>query len=135
MSWSVDLIIVRVAVAVIVQVDRSILVSQRRAHSDHGGLWEFPGGKVESHESVYEALCRELKEEVNLDVLSASPFIQVSHSYEKYDVLLDTWLVEQFNGEPQGVEGQLVRWVCKDELRDLPMPEANDAIKKALFSQ
>lgn len=117
-----------VAVGVVINSDCKILVAKRHSHADHGGLWEFPGGKVEANEPVYDALCRELTEEVSLEVLSASPLIQIAHTYNKYDVLLDVWRVDAFNGEAQGAEGQVVRWVDVNELSVLQMPEANQQI-------
>lgn len=124
---------IHVAVGVVIDGSK-ILIAKRRQQSDHGGLWEFPGGKVESGETVYDALCRELKEEVNITVLSAEPFISVKHQYQQYNVLLDVWRVNDFSGDAKGVEGQSVRWVDITELECFEMPEANHDIISALHA-
>jgi len=121
-----------VAVGVIVNSDHHILVAKRPDHVDHGGLWEFPGGKVESDEDVYAALCRELKEEVGLDVVVAKPLLKIEYDYDRYSVLLDTWIVSEFSGEAIGVEGQVVRWVPLKALEKLTMLSANRAIIASL---
>ncbi|MCB1827836.1 MAG: 8-oxo-dGTP diphosphatase MutT [Coxiellaceae bacterium] len=117
-----------VIVGVAQNSNKMILLSKRRPEVDHGSLWEFPGGKIEENETPYDALCRELKEEVGIDVVSATPLMQVTHSYPKYDVLLDVWLVDEFSGNPEGLEGQVVCWVDRQTLPSYPMPEANQAI-------
>ena len=118
----------------IINADNQYLVAKRLSTSDHAGLWEFPGGKVELGESVYDALCRELKEEINCDVLAATPFLQVSYDYEKYSVLLDTWRIEKFSGDLYGAEGQEIAWVGFEKLIQLPVPRANKKIIDALNS-
>lgn len=123
---------IHVAVGIIVNSEKQVLVAKRPGHVDQGGLWEFPGGKVEDNEDVYSALCRELKEEINLDVLSATPFLKITHDYPNYSVLLDTWRVEKFQGELFGAEGQAIRWLCFQELRNLSMPAGNQSIIDAL---
>ena len=119
---------IHVAVGVLINTARQILVAQRPRSADHGGLWEFPGGKVESGEGVYQALCRELKEEIDIDVLSAAPLTKIHYDYDRYSVLLDTWIVDTFDGKARGVEGQVVRWISLSELQTLTMPKANDQI-------
>lgn len=125
---------IHVAVGIIINAEDQVLVAKRPAHVDQGGLWEFPGGKVEDNEDVYSALCRELKEEINVEVLSATPFLKITHEYPNYSVLLDTWRVEKFRGELFGVEGQAIRWVSFQELRNVSMPAGNQSIIDALKS-
>ncbi|AUB74403.1 Nudix family hydrolase [Pseudomonas paraversuta] len=122
---------VHVAAAVIRGTDGKILIA-RRADSQHqGGLWEFPGGKVEAGESVEAALGRELQEELGIRVESARPLIKVQHDYPDKQVLLDVWEVSAFAGEPHGVEGQPVAWVSARELADYQFPAANEPIVAA----
>jgi len=112
-----------------------ILISRRHDHLHQGGLWEFPGGKVEAGESVGEALARELLEELAVTVLVAEPFQQIRHDYPDKSVLLDFWLVTEFDGEARGVEGQPVEWVNVAALRDYEFPAANVAIVDALIER
>ncbi|CAK9887665.1 MULTISPECIES: Nudix family hydrolase [Pseudomonas] len=122
---------VHVAAAVIRSSDGRILIA-RRADSQHqGGLWEFPGGKVEEGEAVELALARELQEELGIVVTAARPLIKVKHDYPDKQVLLDVWEVNGFTGEPHGAEGQPLAWVSARELADYDFPEANQPIVAA----
>lgn len=109
-----------------------ILISKRAAHLHQGGLWEFPGGKVEADESVQQALQRELSEElgivIRLDSDALQPLIQIAHDYPDKQVLLDVWQLRDFTGEAAGQEGQLVRWVESQSLSDYAFPQANRPI-------
>ena len=118
---------VHVAVGLLLRSNQ-VLIALRPKQSHQGGLWEFPGGKVEQGESVEVALSRELKEELGVDVHSANPVMQISHSYHDKKVLLDVWAVDDFSGEPCGIEGQPVKWVSQASLQNHPFPEANQAI-------
>lgn len=127
--------IIHVAVGVIVNDQQQVLIAKRPSHADHGNLWEFPGGKKENGETIYEALCRELKEEINLDVLSASPFLKISHDYPKYSVLLDCWRVDAYQSDNlHGAEGQTIEWVDLTALKERAMPAANLEILAELTS-
>ena len=122
---------VHVAAAVIRSNDGRILIA-RRADSQHqGGLWEFPGGKVEAGEAVEIALARELNEELGIVVTQARPLIKVRHDYPDKQVLLDVWEVDGFTGEPHGAEGQPLAWVSARELSQYDFPEANQPIVAA----
>ncbi len=122
---------VHVAAAVIRGVDGRVLIAKRAANQHQGGLWEFPGGKVEVGESVRDALVRELHEELRIRVESARPLIQVQHDYPDKQVLLDVWEVSVFSGEPHGVEGQPLAWASERELLDYKFPAANQPIVAA----
>ena len=122
---------VHVAAAVIRGTDGRILIARRADTQHQGGLWEFPGGKVEAGESVSAALSRELKEELGIDVTSARPLITVKHDYPDKHVLLDVWEVSAFTGEPCGVEGQPLAWVSQRDLASYAFPEANRPIVAA----
>lgn len=82
-----------------------ILVAKRPNHSHQGGLWEFPGGKVQSGEAPYDALCRELCEELDISVVSAKYFLTEEHDYPDKKIRLESWLVTSFNGIAKGNEG------------------------------
>ncbi len=109
-----------------------ILLTKRHDHVHQGGLWEFPGGKVEAGEDVYAALKRELHEELGITPDSARPLIRVKHDYDDRSVLLDVWYVNGFKGEAHGREGQPLEWTNIEQLTDYTFPEANLPVIKAL---
>ncbi|HEY8160155.1 MAG TPA: Nudix family hydrolase [Methylobacter sp.] len=118
----------QVAVGVVKNPEGKILISLRHAALHQGGLWEFPGGKIESSETTESALARELKEELNIDVTAASPLITIRHRYPDRFVQLNVFLVEQFSGEAKSLEGQPFKWVAPTELDQHTFPAANQPI-------
>lgn len=122
-----------VAVGVIINSEGDVLIAERPRHTYKGGLWEFPGGKVEPFESVRAALDRELKEEINIDVIAAEPWLIVEYDYHDRKVLLDTWRVLDYSGEPCGNEGQLIRWVPLSMLTQFQFPDGNRLIIENLI--
>jgi len=123
---------VHVAVAVIVNSDNQVLIALRHKDQHQGGFWEFPGGKVKPQEQVYDALSREIKEELGLQILQAKPLIEVIHDYGDTVVFLDVWLVMDYVGQPKGCEGQAIRWCVIDALQTEEFPAANEPIIDAL---
>lgn len=123
---------VHVAVAAIVNNDDEVLLAKRPDHVHQGGLWEFPGGKLETGEQVIQALQREIKEELGIDISHASPLIQVYHDYADKSVLLDVWRVVAYQGEARGMEGQPIVWQKISQLQYSQFPAANKAIIQAL---
>ena len=114
-----------VAVGVIVGDDGQILIAKRADHLHQGGLWEFPGGKLHDGEHVVDALVRELREELAIEVTAFSPLMVHEHHYPDKSVVLDIWLVTEFEGEPTGNEGQPIKWVATKALDAHDFPEAN----------
>lgn len=125
-----------VAVAVVLDARERVLISRRAAAAHQGGLWEFPGGKVEPGESVTAALARELREELGIELGASRPLLLVPFDYGDKAVLLDVHLVTQFGGEARGLEGQPLAWVSAAELSQYRFPAANvaivDAVQQAL---
>lgn len=119
--------VVHVAVGVILR-GQQVLLALRSSKQHQGGKWEFPGGKVEKGETVAAALKRELQEEVAIDVAESSAFMQLEYAYPEKTVLLDIYLVTGFDGEPEGREGQPLRWVDIAGLGDIEFPDANQPI-------
>jgi 8-oxo-dGTP diphosphatase len=117
---------------VIVDDEDRVLVSRRHEHAHQGGLWEFPGGKLEAGETVLQALERELAEELGLVVEAARPFTRIRHDYADKSVLLDVWKVHHFSGQAQGLEGQPIAWRHLPELRAAEFPAANLPIIRRL---
>lgn len=120
-----------VAAAVVVDDAGRILIARRHDHLHQGGLWEFPGGKVEPGEAVPDALVRELHEELGISVKKARPLIRIPYRYPDRNVLLDVWRVVQFEGEAHGAEGQPLLWVEAEKLRQFEFPAANRPIVTA----
>lgn len=124
--------LIHVAVGVIAGDDGRILIAKRSQTAHQGGLWEFPGGKVDAGENVLEALTRELQEELAIEVISSEPLIQIRHHYPDKSVLLDVFKVTSFSGSPCGVEGQPICWVAPKDLKNFEFPAANQSIIKAI---
>ena len=121
-----------VAVGVILNDARQILITRRAPGSHQGGLWEFPGGKVEAGESLEQALSRELQEELGIVVGRTSPLLQVEHDYGDKAVLLDVCVVWEFSGRARGEEGQAMAWVVLADLANYEFPVANKPIISAI---
>jgi len=124
--------LLHVAVGVIVNTDGKILIAKRPLSAHQGGLWEFPGGKVDAGETIEQALVRELHEELAINVLASQPLIQIRHHYPDKSVLLDVHKVTQFSGIPVGNEGQPVQWVDAKALPNFEFPAANRPIISAI---
>jgi 8-oxo-dGTP diphosphatase len=124
--------VTHVAVAVITDQQRRVLISKRPDHVHQGGKWEFPGGKLEDTESVESALARELQEELGITPLEYRPLMRFRHDYPDKSVFLDVWIVSAFSGEPHGKEDQTILWKAIDELDTEAFPEANTSIVKAV---
>ena len=124
--------VVHVAVGVIFNDAKDILISKRSADSHQGGLWEFPGGKIEDGETLEQALSRELKEELGITLRKNTPLLQVRHDYSDKAVLLDVCVVWEFEGEARGMEGQAWRWVAVQDLAKYSFPAANEPIVEAV---
>lgn len=120
--------------AVLRNASGEVLLTRRHADSHQGGLWEFPGGKVEAGESLSAALRRELLEELALTVGSHAPLLEVRHDYGDKCVVLDVHVVTAFSGEPSPQEGQPMRWVPLAELENYAFPAANTPIVQALLA-
>ncbi|QUM82773.1 8-oxo-dGTP diphosphatase MutT [Moritella sp. 5] len=126
--------VVHVAAGIIIR-GQQVFISRRSSAQHQGDKWEFPGGKVESDESVLEALTRELKEEVDLDVMNAQAFHQLEFDYGDKIVQLDFYLVDKFEGVGKGLEGQQTAWINISELADYNFPAANQVIVEMLMTQ
>jgi len=115
---------IQVAAAVIF-VDGQFLLSKRKAEQHQGNKWEFPGGKIDAGESVEQALSRELKEELDIEVKEQKDFINLDFEYPEKKVSLYFQLVTAFAGQERGVEGQEVAWFSPEEIQQLAFPDAN----------
>tara|TARA_R110000772_G_scaffold173298_2_gene285250 strand:+ start:788 stop:1222 length:435 start_codon:yes stop_codon:yes gene_type:complete len=118
---------VLVAAVALVDDDNRVLIAQRPEGKSMAGLWEFPGGKVETGETPEAALIRELKEELAIDVTEAclAPFTFASHTYEKFHLLMPLYVCRRWSGSPRPIEGQTLKWVRVKRLGDFAMPPAD----------
>ena len=124
--------LVAVAAAVLERPDGSFLLGQRPPGSIYGGWWEFPGGKLEAGESPREALVRELREELGVEVHSAERLMRYSHAYGDRVVWLDMWVVGAWSGEPRSLDGQAFKWIEPARLHEQDILEADQPIVAAL---
>lgn len=122
----------RVAAAVILKPDGRFLLAQRPEGKPYPGYWEFPGGKIERGESAYDALVRELKEELDITITDATPWLTRVHAYTHATVHLAFFRVTGWRGEPRGLEGQAHVWQSIRALDVAPMLPANSPIFRAL---
>ena len=116
-----------VVACALVDGDGRVLIAKRAAARPMGGLWEFPGGKVEPGERPEEAVIRELKEELGIDVTRTclAPFSFASHDYDDYHLLLLLYLCRKWEGAPQAREHDALAWKRPLEMTGLPMPPAD----------
>lgn len=120
-------------VAAIIRDSRHfLLLSKRPEHKHQGGLWEFPGGKVETGETLHNALARELHEELGIDAAESIPFMTIDHSYPDLTVRLHFREVTEWAGVPHGREQQPVEWFATEQLSSLSFPAANQPVVTAL---
>lgn len=122
--------ILLVAACALIDADGRILLAQRPEGKSLAGLWEFPGGKVEPGETPEASLVRELHEELGITtkVACLAPLTFASHTYEKFHLLMPLYVCRRYEGIPHGKEGQALKWVKSQALRDYPMPPADEPL-------
>jgi 8-oxo-dGTP diphosphatase len=122
--------IILVSAVALIDVDGRILLAQRPEGKSMAGLWEFPGGKVEPGETPEAALVRELHEELGIETWDSclAPLTFASHSYPEFHLLMPLFACRKWDGIPQSREGQALAWVRARDLRDYPMPPADEPL-------
>jgi 8-oxo-dGTP diphosphatase len=123
-----------VVACALVDEDNRVLIAKRPGDKHMGGLWEFPGGKVEENETPEEAIIRELAEELGIDVTQSclAPLTFASHDYDKFHLLMPLYICRQWNGEIEAKEGQELTWVRANRLSGYEMPPADEPLKATL---
>ncbi|MEN0613192.1 8-oxo-dGTP diphosphatase MutT [Klebsiella indica] len=125
----------QISVGIIRNSQGEIFITQRAADAHMANKLEFPGGKIETGESAEQALVRELQEEVGITVKSSRLFEQLQHQFPDRHITLWFWLVEEWEGEPWGKEGQPGRWIAQRALTAADFPPANASVIAKLVQQ
>ncbi|MEE2999135.1 MAG: (deoxy)nucleoside triphosphate pyrophosphohydrolase [Pseudomonadota bacterium] len=119
--------VVPVVAVALIDIDDRILLAQRPEGKPMGGLWEFPGGKVEEGETSELALIRELKEELGIDITEncLAPFSFVTHAYDDFNLLMLLYICRVWRGIPTSLESQNLKWVRLEKFETYKMPPAD----------
>ncbi|MCO5082415.1 MAG: (deoxy)nucleoside triphosphate pyrophosphohydrolase [Rhizobiaceae bacterium] len=122
--------LVLVAACALIDVDGRVLLAQRPPGKTLAGLWEFPGGKVEPGETPEETLIRELREEIGIETKTTclAPLTFASHTYETFHLLMPLYVCRRYEGIARPLEGQALKWVRPRDMRDYPMPPADEPL-------
>jgi len=124
---------IHVMAGAIADAEGRILVTRRPDDVHQGGLWEFPGGKLEPGERPEQGLSRELQEELGIQVQASQPLIRIHHDYSDRRILLDVHRVSAYSGVPCGLEGQPLAWVHPEAMDPQHFPAADRPIITALL--
>jgi mutator protein MutT len=122
----------QIGVAVIWDQSGQILIDRRKASGTMGGLWEFPGGKIEPGETVEECIIREIREELAIEITVVDQLISIDHTYPTFHLTLIAHHCKHVSGIPQPIESDEIRWVNVNDLGNYQFPAANIAIIQAL---
>jgi 8-oxo-dGTP diphosphatase len=128
-----DRALVRVVAAALYDAQGRVLIAQRLPGKHMAGRWEFPGGKIEPGESEQQALARELREELGIEVAAAHPELTLRHNYAERHVHVSMWIVDHYAGKPRGLDGQRLKWVAPARLPDEDILEADRPFIEALL--
>ena len=119
-----------VASVALINSDNQILIAQRPKEKHLSGLWEFPGGKVEKNESPESTLIREIKEELNININQkcVAPLTFSEFDYKEFNLLLLLYVCRRWDGDPESMENNPIKWVKSNKLREYKMPPADDSL-------
>ena len=119
--------VILVSAVALIDVDARVLLAQRPPGKSMEGLWEFPGGKIESGETPELALIRELQEELGINTWASclAPLTFASHAYDDFHLLMPLFACRKWEGTPVAREGQILKWVRAQDLKNYPMPAAD----------
>ena len=125
----------QIGVAVITNREGKILIDRRKASGEMGGLWEFPGGKIEPGETVRECIQREIKEELNIEIAVGDRLTTITHTYQTFKVTLYVHYCRHLSGKPQPIECEEILWVDPSQMNQYQFPQANAQIINLLQSK
>ncbi len=123
----------QIGIAVIWNPSGQILIAKRKASGTMGGLWEFPGGKIEPGETVADCIIREVREELEIAVDIGAHLISIEHTYPTFQLCAIVHHCQHISGIPQPIESDEIRWVNVSDLIQYQFPDANYAIVEAIF--
>ncbi len=118
----------QIGVAVITNTEGKILIDRRKNEGDMGGLWEFPGGKIEPGETVEECIEREIKEELDIKIAVGDRLTTITHDYKNFRVTLYVHFCQHLSGNPQPIECDEIHWVETSIMNQYQFPQANTEI-------
>jgi 8-oxo-dGTP diphosphatase len=121
-----------VAAGILMDATGRVLITERLCDGPFNGLWEFPGGKIQSGESAREALTRELVEEIGVNVMTCDSFMSLHHEYPDRSVSIEFFMIREWQSEPVGCEGQQLRWVSATQLDAAELLPADVPVVAAL---
>jgi len=121
-----------VAAGILCDPEGRVLIAERLGDGPFHGMWEFPGGKIGANETAIDALSRELAEELGIEIAACESFINLRHEYDDRVVTIEFFIVNKWNREPVGVEGQALRWVPKSQLNTTELLPADKPVVAAL---
>ena len=126
---------VLVSAVALIDQDGRVLLAQRPKGKSMAGLWEFPGGKVETGETPEAALIRELEEELGINTWKSclAPLTFASHAYDNFHLLMPLFVCRKWEGTPISRENQALKWVRKQDLRSYKMPAADIPLVPILY--
>lgn len=122
----------QIGVAVVWNQSGQILIDRRKIGGTMGGLWEFPGGKIEPDETVAECIVREIREELGIEIAVGEHLISIEHTYPTFQLTLIVHHCQHISGVPQPIESEEISWVNVGDLDAYQFPAANDGIIHAL---
>ncbi len=125
--------VITVVIGILKRPKNEVLIALRPPHVSSPGIWEFPGGKVESGETLEAALRREYLEEIGITITSEKPLLTITHKTSEKQLLLHSFEILSYEGEPTGCESQEIRWVSIDTLMNYEFPAANVKIIQHLL--
>jgi 8-oxo-dGTP diphosphatase len=118
----------QIGVAIISNNQGKILIDRRKAAGEMGGLWEFPGGKIEPGETIEECIEREIREELDIEIAVGDRLTTITHDYKAFKVTLHVYLCQYLSGKPQPIECEEIHWVDASLMNQYQFPQANAKI-------